>query len=104
MIQTTSEIDILDDGYYLREYEQKVVKGNLFSLKAQWMAAEMRASSRHPAAEERIPDEEGQGCSDGGGGSRGRDRGLRSRLESVGQMAPTTMTVGDGGAEGSGRG
>ena len=28
VVQTTSEIDILDDGYKWRKYGQKVVKGN----------------------------------------------------------------------------
>ena len=28
VIQTTSEVDILDDGYRWRKYGQKVVKGN----------------------------------------------------------------------------
>lgn len=28
VVQTTSEIDILDDGYRWRKYGQKVVKGN----------------------------------------------------------------------------
>lgn len=28
MVQTTSEVDILDDGYRWRKYGQKVVKGN----------------------------------------------------------------------------
>jgi len=28
IVQTTSEIDILDDGYRWRKYGQKVVKGN----------------------------------------------------------------------------
>ena len=30
VVQTTSEIDILDDGYRWRKYGQKVVKGNLY--------------------------------------------------------------------------
>lgn len=28
VVQTTSEVDILDDGYRWRKYGQKVVKGN----------------------------------------------------------------------------
>ena len=28
VVQTTSDIDILDDGYRWRKYGQKVVKGN----------------------------------------------------------------------------
>ncbi|MCI75054.1 putative WRKY transcription factor 33, partial [Trifolium medium] len=28
VVQTTSDIDILDDGYKWRKYGQKVVKGN----------------------------------------------------------------------------
>ena len=28
IVQTTSEVDILDDGYRWRKYGQKVVKGN----------------------------------------------------------------------------
>lgn len=28
VVQTTSEIDVLDDGYRWRKYGQKVVKGN----------------------------------------------------------------------------
>lgn len=28
IVQTTSEIDLLDDGYRWRKYGQKVVKGN----------------------------------------------------------------------------
>jgi hypothetical protein len=30
VVQTTSEVDILDDGYRWRKYGQKVVKGNLY--------------------------------------------------------------------------
>lgn len=28
IVQTTSEVDLLDDGYRWRKYGQKVVKGN----------------------------------------------------------------------------
>lgn len=28
IVQTTSEVDVLDDGYRWRKYGQKVVKGN----------------------------------------------------------------------------
>lgn len=30
IVQTTSEVDLLDDGYRWRKYGQKVVKGNPF--------------------------------------------------------------------------
>lgn len=36
VVQTTSEVDILDDGYRWRKYGQKVVKGNPNPRSAQW--------------------------------------------------------------------